>query len=371
MTKNVLYIVSTLKRTGPTNIIYNLIDKLDRSKFRPVILTLSKEEEGFPSLMDEFRNLGVEIHSLSLTRVAGFLLGKRKLQRFIEDHQIDIIHVNGIRGDMLINKNDYPGIPIVTTINSNIYDDYTMLYGKQKGQVMSWTHIKSIKGKIIVACSNFVSEEVGERYGIDLKVIYNGIPKDLYVVSGKAKKDQFRKTLQLPPDKKIFVFVGNLIYRKNPVMVIKAFLSAKCSSDSHLVMIGDGPLMTDCEEIAKGHPNVSLLGNKSETLPYLNASDYYISSAYSEGLPTSVMEAMGCGLPVLLSSIKPHTELVQKMVNWRYLFPVDDAAELAQKIDEVTGDSYEDLSAQCRDVIENHINSNLMAEAYQELYTIK
>lgn len=366
--KRVLYIISTLKRSGPTNILYNLVNKLDRSRFQPLILTLSKEETGFPSLMKEFEGLNVEIDSLNLTRARGFLLGKRMLRKFIQDHRIDIIHINGIRGDILVRRNDYPGIPIITTINSNIYDDYTMLYGQRKGQLMSWMHIRSIKQKTIVACSNFVSKELKDRYDIGMKVIYNGIPKDLYVVSNNSKKLELRKNLGLPDSKKIFVFVGSLIYRKNPAMVIKAFLSAQCAAESHLVIVGDGPLMSECRDLLNGHTNVSLVGNKPETLPYLNASDYYISSSYSEGLPTSVMEAMGCGLPVILSGIDPHVELVSKMEKWEYLFPVNDTEILTQKLDIIVGDSYQNLSSECRLVIEDHINSNLMAEAYQELY---
>ena len=77
--KNVLYIVSTLQRSGPINIVYNIIEEIDRTKFAPILLCLSPESKNKISALNEFRDLNVEIHSLELTRLKGFLLGRAKI----------------------------------------------------------------------------------------------------------------------------------------------------------------------------------------------------------------------------------------------------------------------------------------------------
>jgi glycosyltransferase involved in cell wall biosynthesis len=366
--KNILYVISTLKRTGPTNILYNLIAKLDRSCFSPIILTLSIEDKRFPSLTNEFLDLGIAIHSLRLSRIKGFIEGRSALKEFIKNHNINIVHINGFRADLLIKAKDYPGLRIITTINSNIYDDYTMLYGKVKGSLMAWIHAQTIKDKVSVGCSNFVSDELYKRYGITLKVIYNGIPKEMYNVSGPMEKEELRTKLGLPPNKRIFIFVGYLIFRKDPVSVIDAFLSSTICNDSFLILVGDGPLMLECKQLSSSSPNVLLVGNQPQTLSYLNASDFYISSAHSEGLPTSVMEAMGCGLPVILSRIAPHEELVRKLDGWPYMFPVCGVSDLKEKLEKIVDEPYQALSEKCRLIIENYINSDQMALDYQELY---
>lgn len=235
---------------------------------------------------------------------------------------------------------------------------------------MAYMHIKSLKGKIGVACSNFVSDELKKRYNIDLKVIYNGIPCKEYTATSIEEQVNIRKKLNLPLDQKIFIFVGYLIYRKDPITVINAFLNSRTSENSTLIIVGDGPLMDECIEkcdMKKG--NVKFLGNKPSTIEYLKASDFYISSAYSEGLPTSVMEAMSCGLPVILSNIKPHEELVSNL-NWNYLFPVNDDKKLSLIIDDIIEQDYDLLSNNCQSVILNEINSNVMATNYQLLYKI-
>lgn len=366
----VLFVTSTLKRTGPTNVLYNLVSELDRTKFEPIVLTLSNEDYNFPSLWESFENLNIKVCSLALTRINGFLTGKQKIKKFIATNNIDVAHLYGFRPDLLVKPSK--NLRVVSTINSNIYDDYTMLYGKRIGKIMAFLHVKSLKGKVGIACSNFVAEELNKRYGIDLKVIYNGIPNRDYTSTTTTEKVKIREDLKLPLDKKVFIFVGYLIYRKDPVTVIKAFLNSKAAKNSILLMIGDGPLMEECREICKSEiDSVKFFGNQPSTLNFLKASDYYISSAYSEGLPTSVMEAMGCGLPVILSNIKPHEELVEHIANWSYLFPTNNVENLSSKIDKITNDDYDLLSNNCRAVIADIINSSVMTRNYQFFYEKK
>lgn len=365
---SVLYINSTLKKTGPNVAMYNLICKLDRSKFKPYVLTLSPEDPEFPGLTDAFAALNVEVLSLSLSRMRGFVSGTRRIMEVVKKHHIDVIHNYGFRGDQLVRKRDFPDIKIISTINSNIYDDYTMLYGKLRGTIMAWLHMKSLEGKIAVGCSAFVSEQLYKRYHVDMEVINHGIPKEQFLVSTGEKKREARRKLSLPLEPRIFIFVGYLIFRKDPLTVIHAFLASAAAKDAILLVLGEGPLMKECERVKGDHHNIIFTGQRADVPDYLAASDYYISSAFSEGLPLSVMEAMGSGLPAILSDIRPHRELTTVYMDWEYLFPERDAITLAEKMDKVVKDDYEYLSSSCRGIIENYVNSDVMAGKYCQLY---
>lgn len=363
----VLYIVSTLKRTGPINVLFNLISEIDKTVFQPIILTLSPDDPRYYSLKHSFEDIGVNVYSLNLSRIGGMLKSKAFLRKFILAHHIQVIHLNGIRADILIKKSDYPKLNIISTINSNIYDDYTMLYGFFFGKIMALLHIRCLKNKVAVGCSQFVASELNKRYKSSLRYIYNGIPKDLYSICNVDEKLLLREHLHLP-HKIIFIFVGYLIYRKDPITVLKGFINAENKSNLHLLMIGDGPLMENCKKIAQNHSNISFMGNQPETLKFLNASDYYISAAYSEGLPTSVMEALGCGLPVILSDIKPHRELISKIPDLDYTFPVNNPQILSKQINSIVLKDYQSLSRKSREIIDESFNSTLMAQQYQKLY---
>ena len=107
--------------------------------------------------------------------------------------------------------------------------------------------------------------------------------------------------------KKICIVVGNLMKRKNPFEIIHSFKRLNLEAD--LVFVGEGVLMAQCIEVAKGHDNIKILGNKRNVAEYLQISDYFLSAAIAEGLPNAVIEAMAVGLPVILSNIPAHCEL--------------------------------------------------------------
>lgn len=69
-----------------------------------------------------------------------------------------------------------------------------------------------------------------------------------------------------------------------------------------------------------------------EDLPeYYAAADLYVSASRSDGSSVSLMEALACGLPALISDIPANREWVQPgQQGW--LFPVGDSAALADKI---------------------------------------
>ena len=74
----ITYIVSTLKKSGPTEVLLNLVKFIDTSKFKISIITLSPE--GSSSSLDQFESFDyVDIVQLNLGRVRGLYLLKTKL----------------------------------------------------------------------------------------------------------------------------------------------------------------------------------------------------------------------------------------------------------------------------------------------------
>ena len=62
-----------------------------------------------------------------------------------------------------------------------------------------------------------------------------------------------------------------------------------------------------------------------------------MTASRSEGLPFNVMEAMYCNLPVIASSVKGHTDLIEDGVTG-LLYPYGDAAACAERIRKLTED---------------------------------
>lgn len=147
-------------------------------------------------------------------------------------------------------------------------------------------------------CKNFygVSNECNgwlKHFGIRSKgVLYNAIDIES-VKKIMEKKVNIYEEYDLPAEAKIITFVGRMIKEKGVFELLDAFNQLQKEYHSlYLFMLGDGPFL---EEIrGREAKNVICLGNTdyAKVLRILNASDIFCLPSYSEGMPTSVMEAI-------------------------------------------------------------------------------
>jgi glycosyltransferase involved in cell wall biosynthesis len=120
-------------------------------------------------------------------------------------------------------------------------------------------------------------------------------------------------------------------------ILVQAFLQASHQDDSlRLLLVGGGSQLALLEgmiENARAQDKVHIVERVSETelSGYYNSGDIYLSASHSDGSSVSLLEAMACGLPVLVSDIPGNREWVEKGVNG-WLFPDGDVAALTQKI---------------------------------------
>ena len=125
----------------------------------------------------------------------------------------------------------------------------------------------------------------------------------------QSLRTQLLSQYGLEPDADILVSVGRLDHQKNPLLAIAAFAQAIAKRPTaRLLMVGDGILRNDVEQFITQSNlvgRVILAGLKSpqEISQILQASDLYLMSSAYEGMPISVLEAMGTGLPVVSTTV--------------------------------------------------------------------
>lgn len=159
-----------------------------------------------------------------------------------------------------------------------------------------------------------------------------GIDLDHYRVR-EFDQSKFKESLGLSESAFVLSFIGELIDRKNQMMLFEAFEHLRNMDSLNLLLIGSGPqeqaLRNYVQE--RGLNNIHFLGFRDDIPKILAASDVIALTSKAEGLPRCVMEGMAAGKPILGTNIRGIRDLVTDGENG-FLVEVGDTAGLAEKI---------------------------------------
>jgi glycosyltransferase involved in cell wall biosynthesis/capsular polysaccharide biosynthesis protein len=227
---------------------------------------------------------------------------------------------------------------------------------------------------VVVTCGRSVRDSVPAvlrmLFGGRISVVQNGVDLE--------RIDRVRRGLAPPnghPTTGVeIVSVNRLIPLKDPYTVLEAFVHAS-GPDDRLVLVGDGPLREEIDralETAHLTRRVELSGlvPRDEVYRMLSRADFLVSASRGEGLPVSVLEAMACGCPVVLSDIPPHRE-VATLAPGIPLVKTGDIRALADAMRTMSATDPETrrrLGDQGRRCVEEHFSVRSMNDAYGEIY---
>lgn len=360
----IVYVVSTLARTGPTKQLYNIVKYLDKSIFDVSVVTLSPE--GDHTYWADFSRLDIPLYSLKQSRLMGVFTTVPTLKNLFSLINPDIIHTQGIRSDVIsqffqryrlrysTQRND-PGV------------DYPLQYGRILGNFLARLHNQVLK-KIpyVIACSETISK-INKEKNIDSFYIHNGVDlKRGQKLLTRTKKIDIRKKLNLNTRGLLFVLIGPVIKRKDIDVAVRAMVDHLPNFPGSLCILGSGPYLDDCKAAAKGRPNIIFRGFVENIERYLMAADGLLSASRSEGIPNGVLEALAWGLPVIISDIPAHREILRFDPRAGYFFCLGDSVDLARAIQHFNPDPTTCLAAQR--IAQRNFDAELMAGNYQKSY---
>ncbi|NLF01789.1 MAG: glycosyltransferase family 4 protein, partial [Anaerolineales bacterium] len=130
-------------------------------------------------------------------------------------------------------------------------------------------------------------------------------------------RDVFSARVPLRSRRTSVGYIGRLTSEKGVLEFVRAIpLMAADSPDLQVLMIGTGRLDETIAQEMAGQPwaqRVTWLKwvNHQQVAEYLNQLRLLVVPSYSEGLPNIVLEAMGCGTPVLATDVGGVSDLIR------------------------------------------------------------
>jgi glycosyltransferase involved in cell wall biosynthesis len=315
----------TLYPTGGANTVaYKLARQMVKRGHEVVVFTASRDNKNH---LEEYD--GIKIYryaTIFRLEKAFFSLGLFSQPRH---HDVDIIHLHfdanpaGTLPGLYYARNKKK--PFIV----HYHGDTDTSYGKLARRVglylfekLGVNPILSAARYVIVNSLNYIEiSHFLSKYKEKCIAIPPGI--DISDIETAVSKEDCRKQLSIPMDKKVILFVGTLINYKNPYLLIKALSRVnQYFSETILIMVGDGPLRSDLEKLA-GELGISdkvrftgtQVGNTKAM--YYKAADIFVlpSTGVTESFGIVLLEASIAGLPLVVSSLETFRALVKDGYN--------------------------------------------------------
>lgn len=257
-----------------------------------------------------------------------------EMARFVRKEKIDLIHAHTrVTQIAAFWIRLLAGTPYVTTAHG--------FYEPRIGRRLfpAW-------GERAIAISEPVGEDLALTHGVPrekIRVVYNGVDMaEIRSLVSKRDSREVRREYGIPEGALVVGIIARLIAEKGHANLIRAVKSLEeVLPRLALLIAGEGRERRRLESLIHElglNGRVRFTGNLKEVSKPLSATDLFVLPAtWREGFGLSVVEAMACGIPVVVTKTWALASLVQDRVNGILVDP-ESPAEIAAAIRTVAED---------------------------------
>lgn len=300
----------------------------------------------------------------------------RMLKKIIKDNHYDIVHCHTPMGGILARIASFSqrkkGTKVLYTAHG-----FHFYKGAPKTNWMIFFPIEYVMS-MATDCLITINDEdynCAKKYLKAKKITkVNGVGynSDRYYPVSQDEKKNLREKLGFSQDEILLIYVAEMNLNKNQAMLIRALKEvSKTHGNVRLIIAGADNFNGEYPRLAKElqvEDKIDFLGHREDVNNLLHASDIAVGSSYREGLPVNVMEALACGLPVVLSDNRGHRVLAVEGENG-YVVGINDHEAMAKKICEIIEDEalYRRLSENAVKLIKPFSKESVLVEL-KEIY---
>jgi glycosyltransferase involved in cell wall biosynthesis len=361
----ILHIITGLDRGGAETVLARLILHMDFKRFTSVVVSLG--DEG--AYGADLSVAGVPLYTLGKKRGRLSVGALLRLRGILREEKPRLVQCWLYRADFagLLVRPCSQGVPLVWNLR-----------GSSKG-VAEYSRQVGGTQRILAAFSGLpaaviVNSEAGRIFHESIGFRprrWEEIPNGFDTLSFRPNPERralWRQRLGIADASPLIGMVARVEKMKDHATFLAAALRIKTARpDAHFLLIGQG---TDKLAIPPGLAgSLHALGERKDVEQILPALDLLLlSSAFGEGFPNSVGEAMACGVPAVATSVGDAAMLIAGTGS---AVPPRDPGALASAALSILGRnaaSRAQLGEAARKRIVDHFGLKAMVERYERVY---
>lgn len=305
---------------------------------------------------DRLRRDGVEHLDLPLGtgRPVDVLRAVVRLRREVRRFHPDVVHAHNVKACVVARLALGRRVRVVAT-----------MHGVPAHQEARAARLLRATADHVVAVSAHVADVLRDG-GVPehrVSVVENAVPPVTTVA-----RDEARRRLDLPDDRPVALVLARLAQQKRHDLLLEAW--ADVPDDAVLLVAGDGPTRPALEAQRAALPaqvrdRVLLLGERTDVDVLLGATDLLVLPTDWEGLPISLLEALGAGVPAVVSDVGG----VSAVADGLRLVPPGSAPALADAVGHLLADAHARhvLAVRGRDLVSGRFAPERMHDEYARL----
>jgi len=359
----VVYIVQTLWVGGAEEMVQNLVRHLPAERYEPIVCCIGQAGP----IGSEITAMGGRV--VALNRVPGLRdpLAVMALYRFLRETKPDVVHT------FLLTASLYGRLAAIAARVPVVIGTEVNIYERKEPRHITTERLLAKGTDCVVTSAESVKTFYIDQIRLDprrVEVIYNAV--DWAQLATSAPRETLRAALGVPADALAATIIARLTEQKGHRYLLDALASAPGLERLMLLVVGDGPLRAELEARARVLGlvgRVRFLGSRRDLGDLLAASDLFVMPSMWEGLPLSLILAMGAELPVVATAVAGIPEVVTDG-RTGLLVPPGDAAALGAALARLAGNAEERrrLGAAAREYVVPRFGVDHYVGRMQHLY---
>lgn len=333
----VVHIITRLDRGGSSEVVLDLAERMDRTRFAAQIVT-GRTDDPVCDLTAYTRRTGVPVAFYSRLRrdimPLDDLIACIQLTRHLRRARPDIVHTHSSKAGVLGRIAAWlAGVPIVVHApHGHVFYGY---FGRLGSAACVWIERLMAYGTDRIVTLTEMGKQDHIRYGVGPPDRFVPIPCGIEVSRfSQACRDgqALRQTLNIEPDVPVILWVGRLVSVKGCEVFLKACETvARQHAAVRFCIVGDGPLAAPLKRMASElglEDRVRFMGWRSDIPAWMALADMFVLSSLNEGLGRVLLEAMAARTPVVATRVGAVGEIVRDGETG-ILVPPNDPEQLA------------------------------------------